>query len=343
MSKYKVSVLSAEKTIEIREPELINPQGSQVLLKVEASAICTLEQRIYSGSMKNYPFAGGHEVAGRVAETGEKVKNLKKGDLAVVRLLTNCGECYYCRTGHENQCEHSFRAQVHQGIPGPGGLSEYMLVDSRTVYKTGNDMDPGHAVLAEPLACCVHSIRNGRISLGDDVAVIGAGVMGAFHIKLAKLQGSRVIACEVDPARLEIARSMGADILINSKEKDPVDAIRELTEGRGADVVFCTAAIPSLADQAVKMTGKLGRTVMYSSFHPKDPISLDVNAVHYSEMIITGSVNPGIRDFYTAVRLLSLGLVDPSGLVSGSYPLEKINDAFEQAIKPGTYRVVVTF
>jgi L-iditol 2-dehydrogenase len=217
-----------------------------------------------------------------------------------------------------------------------------MIADSQAVFGIRGDLNPLFVALAEPLACCVHSVRKGGIELGDDVVVIGAGVMGAFHIKLAKMRGSRVIACEVDPARLEIARRMGADVLINSKDKNAAEAVKELTEGRGADAVFCTAAIPSLAEEAIKMTGKFGRVVMYSSFHPKDPIPLDVNSVHYSEIIITGSVNPGIRDFYTAVRLLSLGLVDPSGLVSGSYPLENIREAFQHAVAPGTYRVIVT-
>jgi len=343
MSKYKVSVLTSEKTIEIRDLELKNPGPNQVLIKVEACAICTLEQRVYAGSMKNYPFAGGHEVAGRVLETGERVKTCKKGDLAAIRMLTSCGECYYCRTGHENLCEQSFKAQVHEGIPGPGGLSEYMLVDSRTVFRVRDDMDPLYASLAEPLACCIHSVERASISLGDDVVVIGVGIMGAFHIRLAKLRGARVIACEVDSARLETARHMGADILINSKETDPVETVVKLTENRGANAVFCTAAHPALADQAIKMTGKLGRTIMYSSFHPKDPISVDVNAVHYSEIAITGSVNPGIRDFNTAVRLLSLGLIDPEGLISAFYPLDKIESAFGQAAEPGLYRVIVTF
>jgi len=343
MSKYKVSVLTSEKTLEIREVELKKPLANQVLLKVEACAICTLEQRVYLGRMKNYPFAGGHEIAGRVIDTGEKVKSVRKGDQAAVRLLTNCGECYYCRTGNENQCEFSFKAQIHEDISGPGGLAEYMLVDSRAVFRVNNEINPVHAAMAEPLACCVHSIGNGKIKLGDDVVVLGTGVMGAFHIRLAKLRGARVIACEVDPARLETAGIMGADILVNSKIQNPFDAVKEVTEGRGADVVFCTAAIPALAEEAIKMTGKLGRTVMYSSFHPKDPVSLDVNAVHYSEMVITGSVNPGIGDFYTAIKLLSLGYVDPSGLVGASYPFEQINKAFEHSVLPGTYRIVVTF
>ena len=343
MANYKISLITGEKQLEIREQELKQPKTNQVLLKIEASAICTLEQRLYRGVLKNYPFAGGHEAAGSIVSVGENVAYLKEGDRAAIRLLTNCGECYYCRSGLENQCEVSFRAMTHEGVNGPGGLSEYMLVDSRAVFKLDPNVNIHHAALAEPLACCIHSVRNGVIELGDDVVVLGVGVMGALHIALAKMQGARVIACEVDTARLEVARAMGADITINSKELNAVEKVKELTEGRGANVTFCTAALSALAADAIKMTAKRGRVVLYSSFHPNDPVSLDPNALHYSEMILTGSVNPGIKDFQTAIRLLSLGLIKIDKMISASYPLDKINEAFEKAILPGTYRVLIDF
>ena len=343
MALYKVSVINSEKNIEIHELELKNPGENQVLIKVETCAICTLEQRLYRGAINRYPFAWGHEAAGRVISTGQKVISVQKGDLAAVRLLTNCGECYYCRTGHENQCIDSFNASTHPGLNGPGGLAEYMLVDSRAVYKLRDDLNPHYAALTEPLACCVHSIGNASIELGDDAAVIGAGTMGLFHIALAKMRGARVIVCELDPSRLKIAANMGADILINPKEVNLIDAVMDITGGRGVNAVFCTASIPSLAEEAVNMAGKLGRVVLFSSFHPSNPIPLDINSLHYSEKIITGSVNPGINDFNTAARLLNLDLIKPEKLVSGSYPLEKIYDAFEHAILPGTYRVFLDF
>ena len=90
----------------------------------------------------------------------------------------------------------------------------------------------------EPLACCVHSIENGQIELGNDVVVIGIGIMGALHIQLAKLKGARVIACELDEKRLEVAKKMGADVLVNSGKVDAVEEVKKLTEGRGADAVL---------------------------------------------------------------------------------------------------------
>lgn len=341
MTNYKVAIISGEKKIEAIEKELKQPVGSKVLIKVDSCAICTLEQRMYNGVMKRYPFAGGHEASGTVVAVGENVKSLKQGDKVAARLLTSCGECYYCRSGHENQCVISFKADIHEGIGGPGGFAEYMMIDAKALYKVAEDLDLTAAALAEPLACCVHSINNANIELGNDVVIIGVGIMGAFHIKLAKLKGARVIACEVDEQRLEVARKMGADILVNSREVNAIEKVKELTEGRGADVVFCTAAIPQLADDSIQMTGKVGRVIMYSSFHPDKPIELNVNKVHSTEMNITGAVNANTRDFLMATRLLSNKLVDPSQLISEVVPFEKIEYAFERAIDPKTYRIIV--
>ena len=338
---YKVALLTGEKKVEIVEKELKHPIGKQVLVKVDSCAICTVEQRIYNGVMKRYPFAGGHEVAGTVAEVGEAVKSLKKGDKVAARLLTSCGECHFCRSGHENQCVISFIANVHEGVGGPGGFAEYVMMDSEKMYKVADGLDLTHAALTEPLACCVHSVNNANIGLGEDVVVIGVGIMGAFHIKLAKLRGARVIACEVDTDRLEIAKKMGADILVNSKEVDSVEKVKELTDGRGADVVFCTAALTKLAEDSIQMVSKVGRVIMYSSFHPDNPIDLSVNKVHSTEMNITGAVNANRRDFLAATRLLSSRMVDTSILISETVPLDKIEYAFQRSIDPKTYRIVV--
>lgn len=341
MSTFKVAVLEDTKKIVFHEAEKKEPGEKQVLVKVDSCAICTLEQRVYNGVMNRYPFAGGHEAAGTVEAAGNKVMGVKPGDKVAIRLLNSCGECYYCRNGHENQCMKSFIAETQECAMGPGGLAEYMMVNAADVYKMADDIDLSHAALSEPLACCVHSIENGKIELGDDVVVIGIGIMGALHIQLAKLKGARVIACEVDEKRLEVAEKMGADVLINSEKTDAVEEVRRLTDLRGADAVFCTVPAAALAKQAVDMTGKLGRTVFYTSFHPDKPIEISPNKVHSSEQIITGTVNPQKRDFLIATKLLSSKLIDVSELISDKVPLAEVDRAFEEAIRPDTYRIVV--
>lgn len=341
MENYKVAVNSGVNQISIEEKEIKEPVGNQVLVKVHSCAICTLEQRMYSGVIKRYPFAGGHEAAGTVVAVGDKVTNLKVGDKVAPRMLTSCGECYYCRNGHENKCVSAFIANIHEGVGGPGGFSEYMMLEAKALYKLADDLDLKYGALTEPLACCVHSVNNADIQLGDDVVVVGNGIMGSFHIQLAKLKGARVIACEVDDERMAMAERIGADIVINSSKTDPVEKVRELTEGRGANVVFCTAALTSLASQSIEMAGNHGRVVMYSSFPKGAPIDLDVNRSHSAETIITGAVNSNKSEFLAASRLLSNGTIDVSPFISEVVPFEKIDYAFERAIDPGTYRVLV--
>ena len=341
METYKVALNSGVNEMSIVEKELREPKGSKVLVKIHSCAICTLEQRIYQGIIKRYPFAGGHEAAGTVVAVGEKVKSLKVGDKVSARMLTSCGECYHCRSGHENKCKTAFIANIHEGVGGPGGFAEYMMLEAKALYKMADDLDLEYAALTEPLACCVHSVNNADIHLGDDVVVVGNGIMGAFHIQLAKLKGARVICCEVDKDRLELAKKMGADIVINSGETDAVEKVKELTDGRGADVVFCTAALTVLAEQSIQMTGNNGKVVMYSSFPGGEPIELDVNHVHSSEINITGAVNSNTNEFLAASRLLSYKMIDPSELISEIVPFEKIDYAFKRAIDPKTYRVLV--
>ncbi|QRN85495.1 alcohol dehydrogenase catalytic domain-containing protein [Clostridia bacterium] len=341
MENYKIAVNTGVHEISIEEREIKEPIDHQVLVKVHSCAICTLEQRMYSGVIKRYPFAGGHEAAGTVVAVGDKVKNFKIGDKVAPRMLTSCGECYYCRNGHENKCVSAFIANIHEGLGGPGGFSEYMMLEAKSLYKLADDLDLKYAALTEPLACCIHSINNANIQLGEDVVVVGNGIMGSFHIQLAKLKGARVIACEVDEGRMAMAKRIGADIVIDSSKVDPVDKVKELTEGRGANVVFCTAAFTALASQSIDMAGNHGRVVMYSSFPNGSPIELDVNRSHSAETIITGAVNSNKSEFLAATRLLSNKLIDVSPFISEVVPFERIEYAFERAIDPSTYRILV--
>lgn len=341
MNTYQVAVFDGAGSVSMHEAAKREPQRGQVLVKVDSCAICTLEQRVYKGIMKKYPFAGGHEVSGTVEKVGEQVKGVREGDKVAIRLLNSCGECYYCRNGHENLCMTSFIARTQECAMGPGGLAEYMMVNASDVYRLPEDIDLRHAALTEPLACCVHSIECGHIQLASDVVIIGAGIMGMLHLQLAKRKGARVIVCEVDEERLQLAGELGADICIPADRVNVVQEVKRLTGDRGADAVFVTAPASALASQGVEMTGKLGRTVFYTSFHPSDPIEIGPSQIHSTEQIITGAVNPQKKDFLIASRLLSFGFIDVTRLISGVYSLEELESAMEAALRPDTYRIIV--
>ena len=165
--------------------------------------------------------------------------------------------------------------------------------------------------------------------------------MGINHVMLAKRKGARVIISEVDEERRKLALSLGADEAINPMECDVVEKVKELTGGRGADVVFNTTAIPSVVPEAIAMTGSFGKMVQYSSMHPDAPVPVSPQMLHSTQKILTGSISPTEIDFFRANRLISSGIVDMKSLIAATFPFEKAQDAFEKAIVPGTYRVII--
>ncbi|AAS10573.1 MULTISPECIES: zinc-dependent alcohol dehydrogenase [Treponema] len=344
--KIRTAAVTGPHKVEILELNTPDLRSGEVLVKVHAVALCTLEQRIFRGEIPMpLPCTGGHEVSGEVVALGDGV-NTKKwsaGDRVAVRLLYNCGECHYCHSGHNNLCERAQKKPVRENLlVGPGGLCDYIIVNTSALFPISDELSYEEACLTEPLACCVHSIERANLQLGEDVVVIGGGIMGQYHIMLAKCRGCRVILSEVDPERCKLGKQLGADIVFNPLEHDPVTFIQSLTNGRGADAVFNTTPIPGVVPQAIAMTGKCGRMIQYSSMHPDSPTPVSPQMLHGSEIVLTGAISPDERNFYTANRLLSTGIINCKPLIAKKFPFEEAQKAFEAAIVPGTFRMIIT-
>lgn len=328
--------------IEAAKPE---PGKGQIRMRVEGCALCTFEQRMFTGVVPvPKPFIGGHEVAGYIDAIGEGLKpeNYPIGKRIAARTFYSCGHCYGCRHDEGNLCVNgSEQDKSWMAYPGIGGLEQYMLINPDMLFFMNDDLPLEKACFAEPLACVLNSIEKGHIEIGDDVVVIGGGIMGQLHVMCAKLRGARVIMSEPDEARREIAAKLGADVCINPLECDAVEKIKELTDGNGAAVVFNTTAVSAVAQQAVHMVAKLGRVVMYSSQHPDKPIEVSPNWLHNSEAVITGAVSPSVRSFRRSCDALSKGIIDPDKLVSGVFDIDDCQKAFEAAIRPDTFRCII--
>lgn len=345
--KIKAVAVTKEKKVEIIEITKPVHKPDQVLIKIKACGLCTYEQRVYSGVSKmSLPFIGGHEITGEIAEIGKDIdaEKYKIGTKVAVRILYKCGSCYYCRRGEENLCIHTNRYLVTEpGVSGLGGLGQFIAVNTSDIWKLPDDMSFEDATFAEPIACVVNSIEKGNPELGDDVVIIGGGVMGMLHLICAKLKGARTIMCEPMRQRRELAQELGCDITIDPMETDPIKAIKNLTDGRGAEVVFNTTPISAVAEQAIQMTGKMGRCIMYSSQHPDEPIKISTNWLHNSEAVVTGAVSPSVRSFDIAVNLLTKKIIKPEKLISGIFDYIQADIAFEEAIRPDTYRIIINF
>ena len=338
----KKAIITAKETIELQKFPMPEPSDDEILVKVKAVGLCTFEQRYFTGGKEDYPFNGGHEVCGEAVKVGKNVgSDVKPGDKVVVAAITRCGDCYFCQRGMDNMCANGGDIQIDGQLWGPGGLSEYMVCKGYQVYKVNPDMPDAVGTLAEPVACVLRSIGKAHMNPGDTAVVIGGGVMGLLHVKVAKLQGLRVIVSEVDPGRSKVCLDCGAERAVNPLEEDMPAIVRSMTGGRGAEGVFYTAGGPKAVEQGISALCKGGTIVIYGAVYPKVAMSIDPNKIHYDEIVITGLVSTTKESFRESANLLSESLIDVSELISEEYPFEEVSHAFHRAVSPETYRVIV--
>jgi L-iditol 2-dehydrogenase len=280
-------------------------------------------------------------MAGDVATLGPGVSDLAPGD-RVALGPSSCGRCHWCLTGQERACREHYNVTVRYGDAwGPGGFAEYKLHPADGLFRI-HDAPYEHAAMAEPLSCAIHAARLLDVAVGQDVVVLGAGVMGLLNVVALKKRGARVIVSEMDSSRLELARVMGADELVDASRSDPVASVRELTEGRGSEAVIAAIGNPEASEQALEMLAERGRYVVFASAHPERTLEIRPNRLHNHEQGVFGVVSKDKGDFYTAVRLIRYRQVDLSPLIQASFALTGLRDALELAVQPGTYRVIVT-
>ena len=333
MEMQRVAVVTAPREVELREIPRQKPEPHGVLVKVEASALCTWEQRTYSGVDKetNYSFVGGHEYTGTVVELGSDVRtSLALGDRVAIGPQ-NLGPT-------ETQRHLAF----DEGLWGPFGLGEYRAVPVDRAYKFADTVPLAHGCFAEPMACVIKALDKMGPALGEDLVVIGAGVMGLLHMKIAHLLGARVTMVDLDEDRRAFASSLGADAVVDPGSGSTGDQVRDLTDGRGANHVVVAVGNHQANLDALDMVAENGTVMLFASAHPTTELSIDPNMVHRKQVTIVGARHPPVSGFRTAVDLLSKGLVDVAPLIQEQVPLDDIGRAFELAIRPDSYRIIVT-
>lgn len=342
----KAVAITAEREVSIISMERPEPKDNEIQIRIRNCALCTWEQRVFIGEKKMpLPLVGGHEISGEINAIGKGVdpKKYPLGAHVAARVVKSCNSCYYCRRGEPTQCVELKTFWLNgPDVYGMGGLAEYICLDRSAVWCFRNEIPFEQIALTEPLACVLHSIRRASPKIGDDAVVIGGGVMGQLHVLCLQKMGVRTILSEPIAARREFALAHGCNIVIDPSSEDAVARVLELTDGRGAESVFNTTAVYSVAEDAIRMTGNLGSCVIYSSQHPDHPIEVSPNWIHNSESILTGAVNPSVVSFDQAVSVLSKGLVDIRDLISAIYPIEESENAFMEALKPETYRVLIS-
>lgn len=345
-SKMRAVTIGAVGDVHVAEYDTPTPKAGEVLIKMTAASICTIDQRAYSGvsSQTGFPTIPGHEGTGVIAAMGEGVKGLKIGDAVIVGRF-GCGVCKNCKTKGFGCTEPTDRFEFNPNTNAWGEIgcmSQYLIKPYIHVTKISGDVNPIYAALCEPVSCVVRSVERSRLDWTETAVICGAGIMGLLHVQLAKLKGARVIVSEPDAARRQRALDMGADYAIDPTSQDIVKFIMSVTE-KGADVVFNTVANPKVFNQCFDMIGMMGRVVAYSSLHPNEPIPIDVGKLHKAQYELIGTNGSSIEDLYHAAKLVESGAVKLETLVDSTYSIDECEAAFKRACAPDSYRCVFDF
>ena len=346
MKKAKAWVIEGKDEVAVRKLDIVRPGDYEVLFKTEVCSLCTVDRRTYKGTRNyGYPFLGGHECSGTIIEIGRGVVNVKPQDKAIF-TSGYCNQCELDRSGRGTQCnrkkEMPKRAQLDGNILG-GGLCEYLVIPAWQIIRMSDDVDMRHAALTEPLACCIHSIRKARIKFGDTIVIIGMGIMGYFHLKLAQMSGARIIVSETDEKKRETALREGAAYALDPTQCDVGEAVKRLTDGLGADAVINTIPFKEVWQQAIDMLAPYGSLIAYSSQNSAELIGVDFGKVHSREIEFIGTLNPTIEDNQMAVKLISYHMIDMEKVIDREFSFAQGKEAFDYACKPGVYRVMINY
>jgi L-iditol 2-dehydrogenase len=320
--------------VEARPTPDISPD--EILLKVVRSSICGTDLRILHGGHRKYP-AGtvripGHEVVGDIASVGANVKDFSVGQRLFIAPNMGCGHCRQCISGNNNLCANYDAF----GITIDGSFAEYMRVPAAAILQ-GNliplqpGVDAAAAALIEPFACVLRGQNAVDVRVGDVVVIVGAGPIGVMHTLLARLRGATcVIVSEMIPERREQALRFGADMAVAPDEL--ADAVKRASSGEGADVIIVAAPAHQAQESAVQIAA-IGGRINYFGGLPKDrpTINLDSNIIHYKELIVTGTTACSTADCRQAAAIVNSGRIDLSSVISASYGLSEVTQAFAAA------------
>ena len=349
------------KPLVVEEVDIDPPQRGEVKVKLVTTAICHSDIHDIRGELGGeLPFLPGHECSGYVDEVGEGVTSVKPGDPVVVSLLSSCGGCRYCRTGRPHMCsavwpldkESRIRSKKGQYIRKSvrvGGFAECVIVHESQVVKIPGDMPMDRAAL---LACGVITgfgsvVNRAKVEVLSSCVIIGTGGVGLNSVQGAAISGAYpVIAVDISDSKLEAVKTFGATHTVNSAKQDPIEAVKELTDGVGADYVFVTVGSVDAMRQGFSMSAPRGMTVMVGLPNIKDTITFSPWEFIKDERVLTGSYMGTMNlqtDIPKMVELYKAGILKLDELITGRYPLEQVNEAIDSVVKGKALRNVIMF
>ena len=349
MHKVKAVVaLAQDAPVTVTTINVPDPDKGEALVKVLTCGVCQTDHHYVTGGVgQDFPYLLGHESAGIVEAVGDDVTDIAPGDLVILNWRAVCGECRACRKGQPQYCFATHNATQKMTLEdgteltpalGIGSFAEKTLVAAGQCTKITADISPEQYAAIGLLGCGVTAglgavLNTGELKRGESVAVIGCGGVGTAAIAGAQLGGATtIIAVDIDEEKLARAREHGATHTVNSSKVDPVEAIKELTGGFGADLVIDAVGIAPTFKQAFEARDLAGRVVLVGVPAPGTTWNIPLDEVFGRGGSIKsawyGDTLPS-RDFPEFVDQYLLGRLDLDGFVSERISLEDVNEAFE--------------
>jgi 6-hydroxycyclohex-1-ene-1-carbonyl-CoA dehydrogenase len=337
----KAAVYHGDGKLTIADVPKPTPRAGEALIRVAACGLCHTDLHYLDHGVPTFkapPIILGHEAAGTVAELGDGVSGLSIGDRVLAPSVWACGHCRFCRAGRENLCTNL----VMPGNHTDGAFAEFLSVPAKELIPVPASIPLERAcVIADAVSTPYHAVkRRGRVTAGDTVAVVGCGGVGLNVVQCAAIAGATVIAVDLSDARLELARKLGARHAVNPGATARVDKeVRKLTGG-GVDVAFEVVGTPKTIDLAFGLIRKGGRLVVVGFSH--DPVPINAGKLMFYELELVGSLGCGAGEYPEIVSLVESGRLQLEPIVSGSVPLERINEGLDHLRRGEGVRWVVT-
>ncbi|MBN2452852.1 MAG: zinc-dependent dehydrogenase [Candidatus Omnitrophica bacterium] len=315
---------------DVRLEEMPKPVigDDEILVRIEASGICGSDVMEWY-RIHRVPLVLGHEIAGTIAEVGKNVTRFKVGDRVAVAHHVPCGECRYCRSGHETTCETLRKTNFY-----PGGFCEYVRVPKinveKGVFRLPDKVSFEDATFIEPLACVLRGQRQAGLKKGSTVLVIGSGISGILHIRLARASGAgRIFATDISEFRLAFAGKSGADHAINAKDYAPAK-LKELNDGYLADLVIICAGSQGAFEQGLRSIERGGTVLIFSAAGKDALLPVPVNEIFWrTEATITSSYAGSPQDHIEALEKISLEKVPVYDMITHRMALKETGLGFK--------------
>jgi 6-hydroxycyclohex-1-ene-1-carbonyl-CoA dehydrogenase len=303
------------------------PGRGEILVRVIACGLCHSDLHYMDHGVPTFkppPLVLGHEISGTVVRTGDGVDPTLVGEAVLLAPVTTCGECGPCRTGRENVCAR----QRMLGNTIDGGFAEYVVAPARDAYRIPPEVPAEEAcVISDALTTAFHGVtRRARVEPGESVVVYGCGGLGLNVVQVSAFAGARVVAVDVDPRKLALARDFGATLTLDAREGDVAKAVRRETDG-GADVAVEAIGNPKTQEQALASLRTGGRLLLLG--FAADPMTLPGGRVTYRELSVIGTLGCRPVDFPIVLDLVRRGKLALSKLVTHRHSLDSINEGFD--------------